>query len=199
MKEKSRQIAELFESKRTYREFDNEVIAEEVLLNCLKVALRSPSGANLQPWTFCIVKDNEIKKQIREGSEKEELNFYNNRKLDFWHKDLDILNVNVEKPFLTEAPYLVCIFYHKTNKDGSNTYYASKSTGLATGMLISALHQVGLVSLTYTPQNMDFMKKILKRPEYEMPYVILAVGKKDDSYDLPIIDKKDIEETVIIY
>ncbi|XMB87202.1 nitroreductase family protein [Mycoplasmatota bacterium WC44] len=199
MKDKSRQIAELFESKRTYRKFNTELIAEEVILNCLKVALRSPSGANLQPWTFCVVRDVELKKKLREGSEKEELSFYNNEKLGFWHNDLDILNVDVEKPFLTDAPYLICVFYHKTNKDGSNTYYASKSTGLATGMLISTLHQVGLVSLTYTPQNMDFMKKILKRPEYEMPYMILAVGKKDDSYELPKIDKKDINETVIIY
>jgi len=199
MEQKAKKIAELFESKRSYRKFKGHDIPVEVITDCLKVALRAPSGANMQPWTFCVIKDSELKQQIRVESEKVEVEFYENQKLSNWHKDLDHLNVDTSKPFLSDAPYLIVIFYHKTNKDDSVTYYASKSTGLASGMLIAALHQVGLVSLTYTPHKMKFLKDILNRSEYEVPYLVLAVGRKDETYELPKIKKKKIEETVIIY
>lgn len=199
MKEKAKQLKTQFESKRTYRKFLQSEIPVEVIEDCIKVALRAPSGANQQPWTFCIVKDDDIKSQIRQESEKQEKIFYTKENLTEWHKDLAHLKVDIEKPFLTEAPYLICIFYHKTNKDGSTTYYASKSTGLASGMLISALHQVGLSSLTYTPQNMKFLSTVLDRPDHEAPYLILAVGVKDPSYELPDITKKPVDETIINY
>ena len=199
MREKAKNLSNQFENKRTYRKFLQSDIPLEIIEDCIKVALRSPSGANQQPWTFCVVKDADTKLRIREESEKQEVIFYNKENLSEWHKDLEHLQVDVEKPFLTEAPYLICIFYHKSNKDGSTTYYASKSTGLASGMLIGALHQVGLASLTYTPQNMKFLSEVLDRPDHEVPYLILAVGEKDPSYELPDITKKPIDETIINY
>ncbi|QVK20353.1 nitroreductase family protein [Mycoplasmatota bacterium] len=197
--DKSKELADLFQSKRTYREFSNEEIPIDVIINCIKVGLRAPSGANMQPWTFCIIQDEIIKSRIRVSAEEIEKEFYDNQSLNNWHDDLKHLNIDISKPFLTDAPYLIVIFYHKTNTDNSTTYYASKSTGLATGMIISALHQVGLVSLTYTPHKMKFLKDVLERPDHEVPYLLLAVGHKGDSYDLPKIEKKKIEETVKIY
>lgn len=199
MKTKANELKNLFQTKRTYREFSNEEIPVEVIQNCIEVALRAPSGANQQPWTFCVVQSPEVKSKIRHYSELEEQKFYSKEALEDWHEALDHLHVDTSKPFLEDAPYLIAIFYHKANKDGSNTYYASKSTGLATGMLIAALHQVGIASLTYTPQNMKFMTDILQRPDYEVPYLILAVGKGSEDYELPDITKKPTTETIQIY
>ncbi len=199
MKERAKQLSDLFEQKRSYRKFSSKEIPVDVIRDCIKVALRSPSGANQQPWTFCVVQKPSVKKEIRRLAEVEEVKFYEAEKLQEWHDELKHLNVDTSKPFLEEAPYLVVVFYHKANADGSNTYYASKSTGLASGMLIGALHQVGLVSLTYTPQNMKFLNKVLQRPSHEAPYLILAVGHKDESYELPDITKKSEDETIIFY
>ncbi len=199
MKKEAKKLKELFQSKRTYREFSSTEIPIEVITDCIGVALRAPSGANQQPWTFCVVSDIAVKTKIREESEKQEELFYAKENLAEWHQELAHLEVNTKKPFLSEAPYLICIFYHKANADGSNTYYASKSTGLASGMLIGSLHQVGLSSLTYTPQNMKFLNQVLSRPDYEVPYLILAVGEKDLNYKLPDITKKSEEETIIYY
>lgn len=199
MKAKSNELKLLFQKKRTYREFSDESVSIDVIKDCIEVALRAPSGANQQPWTFCIVQSDEMKSKIRHFSELEEQKFYSKDSLEDWHKALDHLEVDVSKPFLEEAPYLIVIFYHKSNIDGTNTYYASKSTGLASGMLISALHQVGLDSLTYTPQNMKFLLELLDRPDNEAPYLILAVGKGSENYKLPDITKKPTSETIKIY
>lgn len=199
MKNTAKALKEQFQSKRSYRKFKDSIIPVEVINDCIGVALRAPSGANQQPWTFCVVSDPNMKQLIRDHSEEQEKIFYSKESLAEWHSELEHLSVNIEKPFLTEAPYLICIFYHKSNSDGSPTYYASKSTGLATGMLISTLHQVGINSLTYTPQNMKFLSEILKRPAHEAPYLILAVGEKDISYELPNITKKPEEETIVYY
>lgn len=199
MKILAKALADKFKTKRTYRKFSSKEVSLEVIENCIKVALRAPSGANQQPWTFCVVSNPDYKKKIRELSELEEKKFYSKESLTDWHNELNHLKVDVNKPFLTEAPYLICIFYHKATIDGQNTYYASKSTGIASGMLISALHQVGLNSLTYTPQNMKFLSEVLDRPSNEAPYLILAVGEKDTTYELPNITKKATEETIIYY
>lgn len=199
MKDVAKQLSEMFALKRTYRKFSKEEVPVEVIHDCIKVALRAPSGANQQPWTFCVVSNDDLKKKIREASEREERIFYEKENLSEWHDELKHLKVDTSKPFLEEAPYIIAIFYHKANKDGSNTYYASKSTGLASGMLISALHQVGLVSLTYTPQSMKFLNDVLERPDYEVPYLLLVVGQKDESYELPDITKKSEDETIIYY
>ncbi len=195
----SKTLADKFKTKRTYRKFTQKAVLKETIDNCIKVALRAPSGANQQPWTFCVVSDDLIKQKIRQSSENEERKFYEKESLGEWHQELEHLKVDTRKPFLTEAQYLICIFYHKVTKEGKMTYYASKSTGIASGMLISALHLVGLNSVTYTPQNMKFLHNILERPDYEAPYLILAVGEKDIEYELPDITKKPINETIIYY
>jgi len=199
MNQLSKSLADKFKTKRTYRKFTQKVVLKETIENCIKVALRAPSGANQQPWTFCVVSDDSLKQKIRQFSEDEEKKFYEKESLSEWHQELEHLNVNTDKPFLTEATYLICIFYHKVTKEGKTTYYASKSTGIASGMLISALHLVGLNSVTYTPQNMKFLHTVLKRPDHEAPYLILAVGEKDINYELPDITKKPINETIIYY
>jgi len=194
-----KQLKDMFIQRRTYRKFLSEDVPLEVITDCIEIAVQAPSGANQQPWTFCVVKDAELKQKIRSHSESNEMEFYDNPKLGEWHEDLVDLEVDTSKPFLTDAPYLICVFYHRATPEGKSTYYASKSTGLATGMLISVLHQIGLSSLTYTPQNMDFLNGLLRRPNYEVPYLILVVGKKDKTYKLPRIKRKSKNETIKIY
>ena len=199
MDQQSKSLADKFKTKRTYRKFTQKAVLKQTIENCIKVALRAPSGANQQPWTFCVVSNDILKQKIRQSSEDEERKFYDKESLGEWHQELEHLKVNTEKPFLTEAQYLICIFYHKVTVDGKMTYYASKSTGIASGMLISALHLVGLNSITYTPQNMKFLHTLLNRPDNEAPYLILAVGEKDINYELPNITKKPLNEAIIYY
>jgi len=188
----------LMNKRRTVREFSEESIPREIIENCIKCAGTAPSGANMQPWTFVVVENADIKNKIRLAAEKEEKAFYSGRAPQEWIDALSHLGTDESKPFLEKAPFLIVIFEKKyTVNDQTEKvkhYYTKESVGIATGLLISALHFCGLASLTHTPSPMNFLNKLLKRPENEKPYLILVVGYPAKDVEVPNIDRKKIEE-----
>ena len=197
---KSENFLNSIKSRRTVREFSNKEVPLEVIKNCILTANTAPSGANKQPWHFVVVKDKKLKKKIRIEAEKEEKEFYNNRATEEWLKDLEQFGTNPSKPFLEEAPYLIAIFEEKYSVDKKRVkrknYYVKESVGIATGFLITALHQCGLATLTHTPSPMDFLNKILQRPKNEKPFLLLVVGYPKEGTKVPNIKKKRFEEIV---
>jgi nitroreductase len=195
-------LIEKLKQRRSYREFESESFDIQLLINAIDAAKYAPNGANKQPWTFCIIKDPDIKKEIRIQSEKIEKEFYTKISKD-WKSDLASLNVNTNKSFLESAPYLIVIFKHIFQYDKNNNqtkvYYPDISVGIATGMLISVLTDIGLDVLTYTPSPNFFLSDILKRPKNERPYLILVVGKGSKTYQLPKIIKKSTDDILKIF
>lgn len=198
MKRRATEFLEELKSRRTVRDFSDQPISREVIENCILAAGRAPSGANQQPWHFAVVGDPDTKKKIREGAEKEEEAFYGGRAGNEWLEALAHLGTNAEKPFLEKAPYLIVIFAERysigPNGEKLKNYYATESVGIATGMLITAINKVGLVSLTHTPSPMGFLNELLDRPENEKPFLILVVGHPDPGTTVPDITKKSLEE-----
>ena len=185
--------------RRTVRDYSDRKVSEEVIEKCLLAAGTAPNGANLQPWHFVVVKDQKIKNKIRVEAEKEELEFYKGGKApQEWLDALAHLGTDEHKPFLETAPYLICIFAKSYNlkEDGSKekNYYVQESVGIATGILITALHHAGLVTLTHTPSPMNFLNSILDRPKNERPYLILVAGYPKEGTKVPDIEKKALNE-----
>jgi len=184
--------------RRTVRDFSDRPVPREIIDNCLLAAGTAPSGANQQPWHFVVVSDRAIKKQIREAAEEEERAFYGGRASDEWLEALAHLGTDEHKPFLEIAPYLIVIFAQNygIDDDGSRIkhYYVSESVGIATGMLIAAVHNAGLVSLTHTPSPMGFLGKILNRPPNERAFLILVVGYPAEDAQVPVITKKSLDD-----
>lgn len=184
--------------RRTVREFSDKSVPGNVIVHCLKAAATAPSGANQQPWHFVAVSDPATRHRIREAAEKEERAFYEHRAPDAWLNALSPLGTQAQKPFLDQAPCLIAIFAQKYGIDaGGNKikhYYVKESVGIATGLLITALHHAGLVSLTYTPSPMDFLNQILRRPSNEKPFMILVAGYPKADVTVPVISKKPLEE-----
>ncbi len=188
------------ERRRTVREFSDEPVPIDAINNCIQAAGTAPSGANLQPWHFVVVSDPKIKKQIRKAAEEEEKEFYTNRAPKEWLDALAPLGTDEHKPFLEKAPILIAIFVKSFDvlPDGRKVkqYYSQESVGIATGMLITAVHNAGLVSLTHTPSPMNFLNEILGRPNNERPFLILVVGYPAEGVKVPDIKKKTLEEIV---
>ncbi len=185
-------------TRRTIRMFSDREVSAELINNCLQVAGSAPSGANMQPWHFVIVRDKEIKKKIREGAEKEEREFYASRAPEEWLEALEPLGTDQNKPFLESAPVLIVIFEKKYGEDENGKkikhYYTKESIGIATGFLIAALHKSGLATLTHTPSPMNFLNDILHRPKNEKPFLILVVGHPAKNAMVPNINKKSLDE-----
>ncbi|MGA8265773.1 MAG: nitroreductase family protein [Ignavibacteriaceae bacterium] len=198
MLKKSKEFYEIMRLRRTIRDFSDKPVPREVIETCIATAGTAPNGANMQPWHFVVVSDKDIKKKIREAAEEEEKIFYTGRAPKEWLEALAPLGTDEYKPFLEKAPYLIVIFAKRFEvlPDGRQVknYYTSESVGIATGMLITAIHNAGLVSLTHTPSPMDFLNDILKRPSNEKPYLILVVGYPDENAKVPDIKKKKLEE-----
>jgi len=184
--------------RRTVRNFSNQPVDRTIIENCLRAAGTAPSGANQQPWSFIVVTDQAVKRQIREAAEKIEKEFYSKEATKKWVNTLEHLGTVPTKPFLENAPYLIAIFSqlysYSENMDKIKHYYVSESVGIATGMLITGLHHAGLVSMTYTPVNMRFLNKILERPSNEKPFMILVVGYPSENALVPAIHKKSLED-----
>jgi len=184
--------------RRTVRDFSERMVPRGVLENCLRAAGTAPNGANLQPWHFVVVSNAAIKRQIRTAAEEEEQAFYNGRAPQEWLDALAPLGTDAHKPFLETAPYLIAIFAQSYGllPDGRKVknYYVTESVGIATGILITALHHAGLVSLTHTPSPMGFLNKILQRPDNERPFLLLVVGYPADEARVPNIGKKTLAE-----
>jgi len=201
MKRRAADFYEQVRRRRTVRDFSNEPVEREIIENCLKAAGTSVSGANLQPWQFVVVENAEIKREIRLGAEQEEREFYQSKAPQEWLDALAPLGTDAEKPFLETAPWLIAIFQKRyglspTGKKVKH-YYATESVGIATGILITAIHNAGLVSLTHTPSPMGFLNKILDRPRNERPFLVLVVGYPADDAMVPDISKKSLEEIAV--
>lgn len=184
--------------RRTVREFSDRPVPRDIIETALRAAGTAPSGANLQPWHFVVVSGAETKKKIRIAAEAEEREFYEHRASDEWLDALRPLGTDSDKPFLETAPYLIAVFLQKFGElpDGRKVkhYYPAESTGLATGILITALHRAGLATLTHTPSPMKFLNEILGRPKSERPFLLLVAGYPADDAEVPDIQRKALDE-----
>lgn len=184
------------------RQFSDRKVPREVIENCLKAAGTAPSGANHQPWHFVAIHSDDIKQQVREQAEAHERGFYDGRAGDEWLDALKPLGTDAQKPYLAHAPWLVAIFSQKKGGlnpgDKHTNYYVHESVGIATGFLITALHNAGLVTLTHTPKPMSFLSKICQRPDDERPYMLLIAGYPAEDASVPkhAQSKKTLDEIV---
>lgn len=198
MKKRAEKFYQLVKKRRTVRDFSDRPVPREIIETCLLAAGTAPNGANKQPWHFAVVSDPGIKKKIRIEAEKEEQEFYNRRAPEDWLEDLAPLGTDEHKPFLEKAPYLIGIFAqsYKLDENGKKEkhYYVKESVGIATGMLITALHNAGLATLTHTPSPMGFLNEIMGRPAYEKPFLLLVAGYPEDGVKVPDISKKSLDE-----
>jgi len=191
------------QARRSIRTFSNRAVSQELLEKCILAAGTAPSGANQQPWHFSVVKSPEIKHRIREAAEHEEAQFYAGRAGSTWLEALEPLGTDASKPFLEIAPALIAIFEQKyaLDREGRKIkhYYSKESVGIATGMLITALHQAGLSTLTHTPSPMNFLTEILQRPEGERPFLLLVVGHPSEDAMVPDLKKKSFSRIASLH
>lgn len=198
MKLRAKNFYEHLNRRRSVRDFSDRSVPREIIENCVLAAGTAPNGANKQPWHFAVIQDSAIKKKIRIAAEEEEHEFYNRRAPQDWLDDLAMFDTNEHKPFLEKAPYLIGIFAESyaldENGEKEKNYYVKESVGIATGMLITALHNAGLATLTHTPSPMGFLNEIMKRPSNEKPFLLLVVGYPAKDVKVPDIKKKDLNE-----
>ncbi|MCH1571496.1 MAG: nitroreductase family protein [Longimicrobiales bacterium] len=202
MRQAARDFLETMRGRRTVRDFSDRAVPRAVIEDCLLAAGTAPNGANRQPWQFVVVGDPETKSQIRRAAEVEERDFYTGGKApQEWLDALEHLGTDEHKPFLERAPWLIVIFAesYERAEDGSKTknYYVTESVGIATGMLITALHHAGLVTLTHTPSPMKFLNGLLGRPDNERPFLVLVAGYPEEDAMVPDITKKPIEDIAV--
>jgi len=197
MKKRSDEFYRLMKRRRSVRDFSSRAVPEEIIKNALMTAGTAPNGANLQPWHFAVAESPGIKKKIREAAEEEERAFYNDRAPDEWLDKLVPLGTDEHKPFLETAPYLIAVFAQSYGLDPAGNkqkhYYVKESVGIACGMLITALHNSGLATLTHTPSPMGFLNEILDRPSNERAYLLIVTGYPSESAEVPDIRKKTLE------
>ena len=203
---RSRDYTERMLTRRTVRDFSSRTVPYELIENALKVAGSAPSGANQQPWTFVVVSDPAIKREIRIAAEAEEKDSYQRRMSQEWLDALAHLGTDWSKPHIEEAPYLIVVFrqaYGVALDEASGEerrlkhYYSEESVGIAVGFLLSALHISGLATLTHTPSPMQFLREILERPPNERPYVLIPVGYPAEDATVPVIEKKSLADIVV--
>jgi iodotyrosine deiodinase len=200
-KKRSLEFLELMNLRRTVREFSARAVPFELIESAIATAGTAPSGANMQPWRFVVVKDQELKRRIREAAEKEEYESYHGRMSEKWLRRLAILGTDENKPFLEIAPYLIVVFritQVEENGETEPTYYSQESVGIAVGLLLAALHNVGLATLTHTPSPMKFLQEILGRPRNEVPFVLIPVGYPAEDATVPDISRKPLAEIMKI-
>jgi iodotyrosine deiodinase len=203
MKERSSRYYHKLDERRSVREFSDSLVPHEVIQDLLMAASTAPSGAHKQPWTFCAVSNPDIKRKIREAAEKEEYDNYHGRMSDEWLKDLQVFDTDWHKPFLEIAPWLIVVFKRSYELDengaSKNNYYVNESVGIATGMLLTAIHHAGLVALTHTPSPMNFLVSVLDRPKNERPFLLIPVGYPADNCVVPDIKRKTADEVIQWY
>lgn len=203
MQTRSAGFYDWIDQRRSVREFSNQPVSKEIIDNLVKTASTAPSGAHKQPWTFCVVSNPELKSKIRKAAEKEEKESYAHRMSERWKKDLEPLGTDHRKPFLEEAPWLIVAFKKVYEYDEAgekhNNYYVNESIGIACGMLITAIHHAGLVTLTHTPSPMNFLAKILNRPKNERAFLLLPIGYAKTHVFVPDLERKQLEEVCVYY
>jgi nitroreductase len=200
--EEAARFYEIMRQRRSVREFSDRPVDRTIIDRLIAAAGTAPSGANKQPWRFVAVQDADLKREIRVGAEEEERLFYERRASETWLRDLYPLGTDEHKPFLEIAPWLIVMFkLVRDDQPGSasdQVYYINESVGIAAGMLITAIHMAGLVTLTHTPSPMKFLAKILRRPEYERPFLLLPVGYPADDCRVPEIGRKPLDEIMVV-
>lgn len=202
MLERSAAFNTLMQSRRSVRNFSSDPVDAEIIRNAIRTAGSAPSGANKQPWTFCLVSRPEIKSKIRKLAEEEEYVSYNKRMNQEWLEDLQPLGTDHIKPYLEIAPYLIIVFkkvYELDEGERKQNYYVNESVGIAVGMLLSALHYAGLSTLTHTPSPMNFLSDILERPKNEKPYLLIPVGYAHQENTVPDISRKALSDVLYEY
>ena len=185
--------------RRTVRDFSSKPIPEQVIENMLMAASTAPSGAHKQPWTFCVVTNPELKSKIKIAAEEEEYESYNGRMPKNWIKDLSYLGTDWRKPFLETAPALIIVFkksYDIVDDEKRNNYYVTESVGLACGFLLESIHYCGLVALTHTPSPMNFLSKLLNRPENEKPFLLIPIGYPAENTMVPDLKRKENKQVI---
>ena len=191
--ERARDFADAMATRRTVRDYAPTPVPREVIEQCLRAAGTAPSGANQQPWRFVAVSDADTKRRIRHAAEAEEREFYGHRAPEEWLQALSALGTDADKPFLETAPWLIGVFYERFGLDAQGVrhkrYYPHESVGIATGLLIAALHHAGLATLTHTPSPMGFLNELLGRGRNEMPYLLLVVGHPAPGCQVPGITR----------
>lgn len=188
--------------RRSVREYSDKPVDIKVIENIIKTASTAPSGAHKQPWTFCVISNKDLKAKIRAAAEEEEKQNYAGRMSERWLEDLEPFGTNWEKPFIDIAPYIIVVFkraYEIIDGEKRNNYYVNESVGIASGMLIAAIHNAGLCTLTHTPSPMNFLAKALKRPENERAFLLMPVGYADKDAKVPDIKRKSIDEVMVHY
>ncbi|MCH8164980.1 MAG: nitroreductase family protein [Planctomycetes bacterium] len=198
----ARRFYEILSLRRSVRTFSDRPVSRETIENIIAAAGTAPSGANKQPWRFVAVQDPAIKREIRVAAEAEEREFYYRRANEAWLRDLRAIGTDEAKPFLEIAPWLIVVF--KLMRDDSpdsgsdQVYYVNESVGIAVGMLLAAAHLAGLATLTHTPSPMKFLAKILKRPDYERPYLLIPVGYPAEDCVVPDLQRKPLDEIMVV-
>ncbi|MEM0996733.1 MAG: nitroreductase family protein [Bacteroidota bacterium] len=202
MLERSQEFHHFMDQRRSLRDFSDRPVPQALMEHLIMTASTAPSGAHKQPWTFCLVGDPAIKTEIRKAAEKEEYESYHNRMTEEWLEDLAPIGTDWNKPFLETAPWLVVCFkraYEWVDGEKRKNYYVNDSVGLACGFFLAAVHQAGLVALTHTPSPMDFLKKILQRPDNERPFLLMPVGYPAEGAQVPDLKRKPLDEVMVKY
>lgn len=199
MRQRVEGFRETMRRRRSVRAFSDRPLPEGVVEAAIEAAAQAPSGANRQPWTFCLIRDPALKKQIRDAAEAEERRFYGGRAPQRWLDDLEPLGTDANKPFLEQAPALIVVFAQRHGTGGEQHYYVQESVGIAAGMLIAALTVAGLATLTHTPAPMRFLGEILGRPDHERAMLLIPVGYPAADCTVPAITRKPLDEVLLRY
>jgi iodotyrosine deiodinase len=203
IEEESEDLNTSYQERRSCRHFSSKPLPKELIENLIRIAASAPSGAHKQPWHFVAISDPILKKKIRKAAEKEEHAFYQERASDNWLKDLKVIGTDANKEFLETAPWLIIVFKRSYDvlAEGlkAKNYYVNESVGIASGFLISAIHHLGLATLTHTPSPMDFLSKILERPIEEKPFLLLPVGYPALDAQVPDLKRKPLENLSNFY
>lgn len=203
MLKRSEEYYKWLDKRRSVRHFSNKAVPREVIENIIRTAGTAPSGAHKQPWKFCVVSGSDLKKKIRKAAEQEEKENYSGRMSERWLEDLAPLGTDENKEFLEMAPWLIVVFKEVYGLDEKgekyNNYYVNESVGIACGMLISAIHNAGLVTLTHTPSPMNFLAELLERPVNERAFLLLPVGYAAEDALVPDIHRKQLDEISKFY
>lgn len=202
MSQRATSFYQLLNARRSVREISDQSVPEELIQQLILTASTAPSGAHKQPWTFCAVSNSALKSKIREAAEKEEYDSYHGRMSERWIRDLAPIGTDWKKPFLEKAPWLIIVFkkaYEFVDGEKANNYYVNESVGIACGMLITAIHNAGLVTLTHTPSPMNFLTSILERPSNERPFLLLPVGYPEQDIYVPDLERKQLDAVSVFY
>ena len=203
MIDRSNSFYEFMNNRRSVRHFSNRKVPKSVVENIIRAASTAPSGANKQPWTFCVISNEELKNKVRKLAEAEEKESYARRMSDEWLEDLVPIGTNWEKEFIDTAPYIIVVMkkVYDMDEDGTkhSNYYVNESVGLACGLLIAAIHNAGLCTVTHTPSPMNFLTKALSRPENERAFLLMPIGYPAEDAQVPNIKRKTLGEVVVYY